>query len=686
MERNLPLEENSIKQIYLESQLPRTYVVPVYQRNYAWEQEEISMLVKDVHDSFTKDPASSYYIGTLVTFKRNDTEYEVIDGQQRLTTIYILLNALGIKPITNKLTYSARKISASTIGNLHNYPNLGDTVDMGIQRGYRFAEDAIDPIKKHEDFERFKSYFTNNVKIIHYQVPKDVDLNHYFEVMNSRGEQLEMHEIVKSLLSQHIKDRNQVATFSRIWEACSEMNVYIQQLFSSEKVFGKYLHDFTVTSFEDIPSQSSTAGRESILNLLELPVSKIETESAIDYSDKFQPIIDFPNFLLIVLKLHRMKEQGFDPTKFILDDKELLNEFTKVLKSIEDKEEFAKTFAFNLLKARYLLDNFIVHHTLSDKEESGDNPWKLQYFYREGNKNRRYTKNLSDDINIQKELVHLLSMFEVAFTAKQRKNYLFYCLMYLFENFEESHNQYLVFLRKLADKYFYDVYLNASCLTNRKQPGPNAFDNALLADGNLQVDTIDSDLDYKAEFEKIFTFGSADIPLYVFNYADYRIWKKYADGLRGKDYKKGSLERNAFFAQLGCSDFELDIFNNFYFSRTRKSLEHYYPRAKAVDDKLADKFHLGIKQINCFGNFAMIGSDFNSSGSNWDPKTKLLHYSDGKSNPVGVASLKFKIMMQMCKDNSIAIDNAQLIRPSGMEWNLEDINLHQKLMLELIFC
>ena len=36
-----------------------------------------------------------------------------------------------------------------------------------------------------------------SVKIIHYRVPKDVDLNHYFEVMNSRGEQLEKYEIIK---------------------------------------------------------------------------------------------------------------------------------------------------------------------------------------------------------------------------------------------------------------------------------------------------------------------------------------------------------------------------------------------------------------------------------------------------------------------------------------------------------
>lgn len=134
-----------------------------------------------------------------------------------------------------------------------------------------------------------------------------------------------------------------------------------------------------------------------------------------------------------------------------------------------------------------------------------------------------------------------------------------------------------------------------------------------------------------------------------------------------------------FFEELGCSDFELDAFNNFYFSRTRKSLEHYYPQAKAGKGK-----PLSDHDINCFGNFAMIGAEANSSGSNWDSKTKLYHYNDGKSDPVSVASLKFKIMMQMCQDNLKAILNGELDRDKGLEWNEEDMQVHQEKMLEII--
>ena len=681
MENILPLEECSIHQIYLESQETKTYMIPVYQRNYAWEEDEITALIKDVYDSLNKDNNAPYYIGTLVTFKRGDAEYEVIDGQQRLTTIYIILKALGIKDCQNKLTYGARKVSASTIEKLDKYPDLGDDVDNGIRNGYKFAQKAINTIVGKTELKSFKDYFLHKVHIIHHHVPKDVDLNHYFEVMNSRGEQLEKHEIVKSTLSQYL-DSADLATFSRIWEACSEMNIYIQQAFPSSEIFGEHMDKFKISNFSEIPPQKEEEGKDTILNFLQKPIGKVELVNSIEQNDRFQPIIDFPNFLLIVLKLTRMKSDSFHPAEFILDDKELLNEFTKALKSVDDKKEFARTFSFSLLKAKFLLDNYIVHHVLDDKELSGDNPWKLQYYFRETSK-KKYSKNLSDRQEIQKEMVHLLSMFEVSFTPKQRKNYLFYCLMYLFDNTDIS--DYLEFLRRLADKYFYDVYLNADCLNERNQPGPNAFDNAILSERKLQINEIGEEgVNYQSVFNEIYTQGKSDIPLFVFNYTDFILWARYSNTMRGNKTKKGSRERNDFFAALGCSDFELEPFNNFYFSRTRKSLEHYYPQAKAVKDEDVTENTISQSQINCFGNFAMIAAVANSSDSYWDPKSKLDHYTDSKSDPISVASLKFRIMMQICQDNQKAILNGSLHRSKGMEWNAEDMQNHQKKMLNII--
>ena len=666
------LEECSINDIYFSNRGASVlYKIPIYQRNYAWEREEIYALIKDVYDSLDK---SVYYIGTLVTYKREENIFEVIDGQQRLTTIYIILKALGIETIANRLTYSARKVSAATIEQM---PKFGDENDKGILNGFNYAKEALKEIigDKKTDMDEFKYFFLNNVHIIHYRVPKDVDLNHYFEVMNSRGEQLEKHEIVKAKLSEQLNgDDDAMEKFSRIWEACSDMSVFIQQKLPEKEVFDTTMDDFIIESFDEFPdsnvSSSSSSGMKTISELLNSPMKKVDEDDEIDNNDHFQPIIDFPNFLLIVLKITRLwNEDDFNPLSFTLDDKELIKEFEKVNLT----PEFVKDFAYNLLLAKYFLDNYIIHHA-NGEDRAIENPWKLQYYYKRGNK-AAYLKDLYEGNKAQQnEVIQLLSMFEVAFTPKQRKNYLFYCLYHLFEDCDL--NNYVEFLRKLADKYFFDVYLDSSKLNDINQPKPNSFDETILNGGELSVVLEDVDRD----FDIIYPVGSYNIPLYVFNYTDYKLWKKYAEELRGNKEKKGSRNRIDFFSALGCSDFELEPFKNFYFSRTRKSLEHYYPQAKT-----GDYMPIKSQDINCFGNFAMIGSDANSSGSNWNPIDKKNRYLDTKSNQVSVASLKFRIMLQICQDNYDAgVKDDNLKRPFGLEWNVEDMKQHQKKMLEII--
>lgn len=668
------LEECSINDIYFSNKGASVlYKIPIYQRNYAWKREEIEALIKDVYDSLGKDV---YYIGTLVTYKRDENIFEVIDGQQRLTTIYIILKALGIETVSNRLTYSARKVSAETIEKL---PKFGEEYDLGIRNGFDYAKDALKEIvgDNKADIDKFKEYFLHKVHIIHYRVPKDVDLNHYFEVMNSRGEQLEKHEIVKAKLCDQLTgDDDSMEKFSRIWEACSDMSFYIQQkLPEMTTVFGKTMENFVIESFGEFPSSnvgsSSSSGMKTISELLNSPIKTIDKGDEVDKNDRFQPIVDFPNFLLIVLKITRLKDENddFNPLNFTLDDKELIKEF----ENVNITPEFVKDFAYNLLLAKYFLDNFIIHHT-NGEDRAVENPWKLQYYYKQSNK-AAYLKDLyENDKDKQNEAIQLLSMFEVAFTPKQRKNYLFYSLYHLFEDCDLDN--YIEFLRNLADKYFFDVYLDASKLNDVNQPKPNSFDETIINNGELDVELEGWDRD----FNSIYPVGSCNIPLYVFNYTDYKLWKKYAEELRGNKAKKGSRNRMKFFESLGCSDFELDPFNNFYFSRTRKSLEHYYPQAKA-----GDNMPISTQDINCFGNFAMIGSDANSSGSNWNPIDKKNRYLDTKSNQVSVASLKFRIMLQICQDNYDAgIKNEKPKREFGLEWNDEDMLRHQEKMLEII--
>lgn len=69
------------------------YVIPRYQRAYAWEDKEITQLIDDINGI---DFSENYYIGSLVVARVKDKmeTYEVVDGQQRLTTLYLLLQYL----------------------------------------------------------------------------------------------------------------------------------------------------------------------------------------------------------------------------------------------------------------------------------------------------------------------------------------------------------------------------------------------------------------------------------------------------------------------------------------------------------------------------------------------------------------------------------------------------------------
>ena len=75
------------------------YVVPLYQRNFSWTEEQIGQLLQDIYDNAPKsqdDQCGNYYLGSLVVLERKDGTWEVIDGQQRLTCLHFICKYLNI--------------------------------------------------------------------------------------------------------------------------------------------------------------------------------------------------------------------------------------------------------------------------------------------------------------------------------------------------------------------------------------------------------------------------------------------------------------------------------------------------------------------------------------------------------------------------------------------------------------
>lgn len=95
------------------------YEVPIYQRNYAWGKEEIEQLIKDIYESKFNSDNQSYYLGNLIVNRIETDTYEVIDGQQRLTTLFLLLSYLNLVT-KNALRFEAREKSNRTLDAIRN--------------------------------------------------------------------------------------------------------------------------------------------------------------------------------------------------------------------------------------------------------------------------------------------------------------------------------------------------------------------------------------------------------------------------------------------------------------------------------------------------------------------------------------------------------------------------------------
>ena len=71
----------------------KRFRVPAYQRSYAWEQEHVNDLLQDIHDAI-RSKESEYFLGSIVVTGPTDGKHDVVDGQQRLTTISLLVAAI----------------------------------------------------------------------------------------------------------------------------------------------------------------------------------------------------------------------------------------------------------------------------------------------------------------------------------------------------------------------------------------------------------------------------------------------------------------------------------------------------------------------------------------------------------------------------------------------------------------
>ncbi len=606
------------------------YSIPIYQRNYAWGEKEITQLIQDIADYAEKNSNKDYYIGTLVVYERKDEIkdliYETIDGQQRLTTLTILLSTLknnkaklnftnDISWFKLNLAFDSRVKSTETLqnvydGNVSRY-NFNTEIKSAYEDCLKILERVIKD-KKNFTIQQFCDYMFQKVLILRVPVPADTNLNHYFEIMNSRGEQLEKHEVLKAKLLE-ILSTNEVETkaFNQVWEACSNMEKYVQYGFSvSERnlIFGNNdWNKIEATSFDDLTSkltnnQASENQKLSAFDILKGQKSfQNKNEQDNENPDRFNSVINFPNFLLHVLRVQQRKN-------IPLDDKRLLDTFDEVLKNETNKEIFVKTFAFNLLKCKFLFDNYVIKREFLN----GTDNWSLKRLkWYSGNKvsyiNSFGVEENNDDAN-NKTILMLLAMFHVSTPTLVYKHWLNAALKYVYENFGQiESDKYTTYLKTLAKSFLFDRFLASS---------PKEYFEIIYTNSGTTKNT-ENDIDLTKLDQ------GTSVENFVFNYLDFLLWQEQHD-------------------------------DNFKFT-FRSSVEHYYPQ-----NPLEGLEPLGQINVDKFGNLCLISNNTNSRLWNLPPDGKKSYFL----NTNIYESLKQKIMLREPK------------------WTLTEIEKHGKEMTD----
>ena len=616
------------------------YVVPLYQRNFAWRREHIEQLLQDVYEAYNtykiNNNTGNYFIGSLVVLKRSNGDFEVIDGQQRLTTLSLITKIMRINK-EPRLFYDSRPEVEEFFKAFYkseeaecniDYPqtfHLRNAIDY-IKEAKLDAEDNGKTINSVED--GFKSYFANNVILVRVEIPQDTDVASYFEIMNNRGEQLQKHEILKSLMMQDL-DTIQRNEFARIWDACSQMDIPIQKSFKAGNkdsigTRNHYFDDrydgfcFPELAETALPSDSEKTQSNYEGITIDAIIDKNKTVESIgdDLTDdeeyisesQYKSIIDFPNFLMHVFKIMFPKKDIPFNEKFLL---------TKY-KELEKEEGIKpKVFIAKLLFCRTVFDRYIVKTTVDDKDTEDGEKWAL-IKPKKYDKSWKFIDTFGKDeagktTKEQNRIVKALSMLQVTFRTRTYKNWLYEVLKW----FDE---------RNTIDASYEDYI--------------NKLDKIIL--GNYK------ELDYKKldfnDFptkENSYSLGTST-PHFLLNLIDYLYWVD------------GQNEKSLFITPSKIEPFEFKYWN---------SVEHHMAKEWAERNQIEDKDGF----IDNLGNLCLISKSANSRLSDRDVKEKVETF--GKGN----LGANRQIMYSETRNHD-----------GTYTWNKDKIKKHYNELLELL--
>jgi len=233
------MEANKIKLLEFIGSSKRTFNIPVYQRNYDWKEEHCRRLFFDIEQIASNNFEINHFLGTIVyvigSTQPNFMEFIVIDGQQRITSIMLLIKALHdfIEDIDLKEdifeTYLINKRAPETLriklkpieSDMHAYENIIENIttvnNSNIIRNYNLFKQLIE----RSNYSPESLYNgLNSVEIVYIALDKDKKSENpqlIFESLNSTGLSLTQADLIRNFLLMNHEYEEQKRLYKNYW-------------------------------------------------------------------------------------------------------------------------------------------------------------------------------------------------------------------------------------------------------------------------------------------------------------------------------------------------------------------------------------------------------------------------------------------------------------------------------------
>lgn len=215
----MALIQDELKITKLKDLLDMKLALPSYQRPYSWSVKSTNTLFIDTYEAF-RNGINEYRLGSVILHKECSEKYNIVDGQQRLTTLSILLYCLDDeKQSLLKEKYS--KLSNDVI-----VTNFGVLSKRTNELSY-------------DEREKYKNYLVNKCTMVQIVTDSEQEAFQFFDSQNSRGKELAPHDLLKSyhLREMNNEDENQKVKIINRWENMNQNDL--------DDLFKNYLYPLT---------------------------------------------------------------------------------------------------------------------------------------------------------------------------------------------------------------------------------------------------------------------------------------------------------------------------------------------------------------------------------------------------------------------------------------------------------